>query len=102
MAELIWCSIRKNIKIFDYRPMGKLNKIHPVQKPVALYKWCLKNYAKEGWKILDTHVGSASSLIACEWMGFDYIGFEKDKDYFEAANKRMEREREKMRQMELI
>jgi site-specific DNA-methyltransferase (adenine-specific) len=53
------------------------NKIHPCQKPIALYKWLLSKYAKPGWLILDTHVGSASSLIACEDMGFDYIGCER-------------------------
>jgi site-specific DNA-methyltransferase (adenine-specific) len=63
--------------------------IHPCQKPVALYRWLLKNYAKEGDKILDTHVGSASSLIACYQMNFDYIGFEIDKEYYEKAQKRI-------------
>ena len=65
-------------------------KIHPTQKPIALYTWLLNNYAKPGDKILDTHVGSASSLIACYDMGFDYLGFELDKDYYEAAQKRLE------------
>lgn len=65
-------------------------KIHPTQKPVALYKWILQNYAKQGDKILDTHTGSASSLIACYEMGFDYIGFELDKDYYDAAQKRLD------------
>lgn len=65
-------------------------RIHPTQKPVALYKWLLNNYAKEGDKILDTHVGSASSLIACYEMGFDYIGFELDKEYYKLANERLE------------
>lgn len=64
-------------------------KIHPTQKPVALYKWLLDKYAKEGDLILDTHVGSASSLIACEDMDFDYVGYELDSDYYEAAMKRI-------------
>ena len=64
---------------------------HPTQKPVALYKWLLKNYAKAGDKILDTHVGSASSLIACHQMGFEYWGFELDPDYYKAAMERLER-----------
>jgi site-specific DNA-methyltransferase (adenine-specific) len=68
---------------------NKERRIHPTQKPVALYKWLLKNYAKPGDKILDTHVGSASSLIACEDMGFEYIGFEIDEDYYNAATKRL-------------
>jgi site-specific DNA-methyltransferase (adenine-specific) len=65
------------------------DKIHPTQKPVALYEWLLYNYAKQGGKILDTHVGSASSLIACYNLGFDYVGFELDKYYYDMANKRI-------------
>ena len=91
MCELAYTNIRKNIKLFDYRPMGKLNKIHPTQKPVALYKWLLTNYAKQGDKILDTHLGSGSSRIACYDLGFDFVGYELDKDYFEAQEKRFER-----------
>jgi site-specific DNA-methyltransferase (adenine-specific) len=64
--------------------------IHPTQKPVALYKWLLKNYAKQGDKILDTHVGSASSLIACHQMGFEYLGFEIDEEYYAKAKERLE------------
>lgn len=67
----------------------KYERIHPTQKPIALYKWLLKNYAKESDLILDTHVGSASSLIACEDMGFDYVGFELDKDYYRDSMKRL-------------
>ncbi len=72
-------------------------QIHPCQKPIALYRWLLQNYAKEGDLILDTHVGSASSLIACEVEGFDYVGFELDKDYYEAAQKRMKDHRAQLR-----
>jgi site-specific DNA-methyltransferase (adenine-specific) len=64
--------------------------IHPCQKPVALYQRLLKDYAKPGDKILDTHVGSASSLIACHNYGFEYIGFEIDPDYYKAAKERLE------------
>jgi site-specific DNA-methyltransferase (adenine-specific) len=64
--------------------------IHPCQKPVRLYEWMLKNYAKPGDKILDTHLGSGSSAIAADIMGFDFTGYEIDKDYFEAAKKRLE------------
>ena len=64
MCELAWCSIQKPIKMFSYSVLKEKNKIHPTQKPSALYHWLLNNYAKEGDKILDTHVGSASSLIA--------------------------------------
>jgi site-specific DNA-methyltransferase (adenine-specific) len=61
------------------------------QKPVALYKWLLTNYAKPGDKILDTHVGSASSLIACHDLGFDAVGFELDPDYYKESKQRLER-----------
>jgi site-specific DNA-methyltransferase (adenine-specific) len=73
-----------------YRVMKEGKQIHPCQKPVALYKWLLKNYAKEGDKILDTHVGSASSLIACYQMGFEYLGFEIDEEYYNKAVARLE------------
>jgi site-specific DNA-methyltransferase (adenine-specific) len=94
-GELAWTSFDKNAKQFDYRYYGNLdgktsagNKIHPTQKPVALYKWLLSNYAKEGDKILDTHLGSGSSRIAAYIMGFDFYACEIDKDYYEAQEKR--------------
>ena len=73
----------------------KLNsiRIHPTQKPIALYPWLLTNYAKPGDKILDTHVGSASSLIACHRMKYEFMGFEKDLDYYVKASERLEAER---------
>lgn len=90
MCEFAWCGIDRPAKMFRYRVLNEKNKVHPTQKPVALYEWILKNYAKDGDKILDTHVGSASSLIACHNMGFQYIGFEIDKDYFDKATERLE------------
>ena len=90
MCELAWCSIQKPIKMFTYSVLTERNKIHPTQKPVALYRWLIENYAKQGDKILDTHMGSQSSRIACFDMGFDFIGCELDKDYFDAGNKRFE------------
>ena len=70
--------------------------IHSTQKPVLLYRWLLQNYAKPGDKIIDTHVGSASSLIAFEWEGFfDYVGFELDQDYYHDAKNRLETWRER-------
>ena len=69
---------------------NKEQRLHPTQKPAALYRWLLKNYAKAGDNILDTHVGSASSLIAFEEMGFEYVGFELDKDYYRDSCKRLE------------
>lgn len=98
-AELAWTSFKSAVRKFDFRWAGMLQgdmknkevRIHPTQKPVALYKWLLKNYAKPGDKILDTHVGSASSLIACYDMGFEYLGFELDKDYYRMATERLEK-----------
>lgn len=69
---------------------NKEERIHPTQKPVALYKWLLSNYAKQGDLILDTHVGSASSLVACEEMGFNYVGFEIDETYYKLAKQRID------------
>jgi site-specific DNA-methyltransferase (adenine-specific) len=96
-CELAWTSFKTAVRKFEFRWNGMIQKnmsakeirIHPTQKPVALYHWLLRNYAKQGDKILDTHVGSGSSLIACHDMGFDYMGFEIDKDYYEAATKRI-------------
>ena len=87
-CEYAWTSFNVSARIIKINP-NQPDRIHPTQKPVALYKWLLKNYAKLGDKILDTHVGSASSLIACHDMGFEYLGFELDKDYYEAAQKRL-------------
>jgi len=67
---------------------GGENKIHPTQKPVALYKWLLQNYAKPGDTILDTHLGSQSSRIAAWDLGFDFTGFELDEDYFKTGCER--------------
>ena len=63
-------------------------RIHPTQKPIALYEWLIKNYTKENDKILDTHLGSGSSRIACQKAGLEFVGFELDEDYFNASVKR--------------
>jgi site-specific DNA-methyltransferase (adenine-specific) len=97
-GEIAYCSLINSVKSVTIAWHGMIQqdmknkeiRIHPTQKPVALYEWLLKNYAKPGDKILDTHVGSASSLIACHNMGFEYIGFEIDEDYFKAASERLE------------
>ena len=95
-CELAWTNFNKAVRYFAFPWTGfgavnaKENRIHPTQKPVALYKWLLKNYAKTGDLILDTHVGSASSLIACYDMGFDAVGFELDPDYYKASKQRLE------------
>ena len=91
-AEYAWVSmgLKKPAKIFQYsiHKHNQTNKIHPTQKPVALYRWLLTNYAKQGDKILDTHLGSGSSRIAAYDYGFNFVGFELDKEYFEAQEKR--------------
>lgn len=110
MAELLYTSFHKSTKIFrtgkanmkncvsNNNEIGKINaKIHPTQKPIQLYKWLLKNYASPGDKILDTHLGSGSSAIACLDGGFEYIGFELDKDYYNAAIKRIENHKAQLR-----
>jgi len=97
-AELAYTSFDCHLRIFRYRWNGMLQenmknkeiRIHPTQKPVALYKWILKNYAKPDFKIIDTHAGSCSSVIAFLDFGCDWIAFEIDKDYYEAASRRIE------------
>ena len=88
-AELAWSNLDSTVKIYRQSPNSS-NRIHPTQKPVALYKWLLNNYAKQGDLILDTHVGSASSLIACYDLGFDAVACELDKDYYNESNKRLD------------
>ena len=70
---------------------NKEERIHPTQKPVALYKWLMMNYAKPGWKILDTHLGSGSSRIAAYDLGFDFVGYEIDPVYFEQQEERFKK-----------
>ena len=90
--EMAWTSFDKIAKrVKTSSNTGK--RIHPTQKPIALYTWLLNNYAEKGDKILDTHVGSASSLIACHRAGYEFMGFELDKDYYQAARERLEEER---------
>jgi site-specific DNA-methyltransferase (adenine-specific) len=86
-GELAWTSFDRAIRKFTMNNITN-DKIHPTQKPVALYKWLLKNYAKEGDLILDTHGGSGSILIACYEMGFDIVWTELDTDYYNAAIER--------------
>lgn len=90
-CEQAWTSFDQNAKIFKRDPLAKgdyRGKIHPTQKPVQLYQWLLKNYAKPGDKILDTHLGSGSSRIAAYKLGFDFWGYELDYDYWLAQEKR--------------
>lgn len=90
MAEYAWTSFNGNAKVFDFVPNStKEKRFHPTQKPIELYEWLLNRYAKDGDLILDTHVGSASSLIACKETGHKYVGFEISKDYYDKAVKRV-------------
>ena len=112
VASLSDCDIAShsfgvNMKIFHYVSIGNVigNKIdwqnkmrwHPCQKPIALYEWILMNYAKEGDRILDTHLGSGSIAIACHNLGFDLVGCELDADYFNAAKKRLQQHQSQLR-----
>lgn len=92
-AELAWCNIKNSVDIFSFLWAGfrkgePCDRIHPTQKPVALYLWLLQKYAKPGWKILDTHLGSGSIAIACHDLGFELDGYELDKEYYDNAMKR--------------
>jgi len=99
-CELAYTSFKTAVRKFKFRWNGMLQenmknkevRIHPTQKPVALYKWLLRNYAKEGDKILDTHMGSGSIAIACHYMGFNLTACELDPDYYKAACERIDRE----------
>ena len=95
-AEVAICSTHKSVKVFEYTWNGMIQqnmkdkeiRIHPTQKPVALYDWILHNYAKPNDLILDTHLGSGSSRIAAYKGGFNFVGFEIDKEYYEKQEKR--------------
>ncbi len=107
-CELAFTSFKTAVRIFKYRWNGMLqgdmknkeSRIHPTQKPVKLYNWIYKNYAQEGQKILDTHLGSGSNAISAHYakMG-EFVGCELDKDYYEASIKRIHQE---TRQLELF
>ena len=90
MCEYAWTSFNGNAKVFEYAPQGSKDdpRFHPTQKPIALYQWTLNKYAKPGDRILDTHVGSGSSRIACWELGFDFVGCEIDPVYWKLQEKR--------------
>ena len=94
-AELAWTSFDANVRKFKRDPLARgdyRGKIHPTQKPVALYDWILRTYAEPGWRILDTHLGSGSIAIACHYAGHALTACEIDRDYYEAALQRIKRE----------
>ena len=94
-AEYAWVK-KGGTRIFKKSP-NQLNRIHPTQKPVKLYEWLLMNYAKDGDKILDTHLGSGSIAIACHNLGFDLTACELDLDYYNAAIKRIENHKKQLK-----
>ena len=93
-AEYAWVSmgLKKPAKVFEYsiHKHNQINKIHPTQKPVALYRWLLQKYAKPGDKIIDTHSGSGSLACACHLEKFDFLAIEKDEDYYKSSCDRLE------------
>lgn len=106
-CELAYSSFKVSAKLYTYRWNGMLqgnhgnkrkneHRIHPSQKPVALYHWLLENYADPGQRILDTHLGSGSSAIAAHYFGCDFVGCEIDQDYYEAAMERYEQQTAQM------
>lgn len=109
-CELAWTSFDTAVRKFKYRWQGMLQenmknkefRIHPTQKPKALYDWIFSRYAERGMKLLDTHVGSASSLMAAHDAGLKYVGFEKDKTYYELSKRRLEQYESQMNIMDFL
>ena len=102
MAELAWSSFNKKCNMYDHLWAGfkkkyQIKRIHPTEKPKELYEWLLMNYAKEGDKILDTHLGSGSIAIACHNLGYDLTACELDTEYYEAAMKRIKEHQSQLR-----
>ena len=94
--ELAYTSFTSRARIYTLvREMGV--RFHPTQKPIKLYEWLLMNYAKEGDKILDTHLGSGSIALACHNLGYDLTACELDKEYYDAAIKRIEQHKAQIR-----
>ncbi len=98
-GEMAWTSFDKVARYYrkNIAQVTSEGRIHPTQKPVKLYEWLLMNYAKEGDKILDTHLGSGSIAIACHNLGFDLVGCELDQEYFNAACKRLKQHQAQLR-----
>ena len=90
MIEYAWSSIQKPAKMWSLSVQKEQNKIHPTQKPIQLYEWLVLNNAKQGDKILDTHLGSGSIAIACHNLGFDLTACELDTEYYNNALKRLQ------------
>ena len=98
MVEQAWTNVKKPAKLFvNLHVHNKDKRIHPTQKPVKLYEWLLMNYAKKGYKILDTHLGSGSIAIACHNLGYDLTACELDTEYYEKAMKRISDHKKQIR-----
>ncbi len=97
-CELAYSSFQKPTRVYikNRAVLISQNTIHPTEKPIKLYEWLLMNYAKEGDKILDTHLGSGSIAIACHNLGYELTACELDKEYFDAAMKRIERHKQQL------
>tara|TARA_B100001059_G_C17826887_1_gene581960 strand:+ start:2118 stop:2720 length:603 start_codon:yes stop_codon:yes gene_type:complete len=96
MNELAYTSFDSTPKTY-YKYADRLDRIHPCQKPIKLYEWLLINYAKKDDKILDTHLGSGSIAIACHNLGYDLTACELDKEYYDAAIKRIKQHKEQLK-----
>jgi site-specific DNA-methyltransferase (adenine-specific) len=104
-GELAWTSFNCGLRMkkitwngmIQYDMKNKEDRFHPTQKPIRLYEWLLMTYAKENNKILDTHLGSGSIAIACHNLGYDLTACELDKEYYEAAMKRIEQHKAQQR-----
>lgn len=98
-GELAYSSIKKPLRVYTLNRVELMleGTIHPTQKPIKLYEWILANYAKPGQRILDTHLGSGSSAIACNNLGYEIVGCELDEDYYKAACSRVQKATEQMR-----
>ena len=90
-GEMAWSSLDHNLRLKKIHP-NQLDRIHPTQKPVKLYEWILTDYAEEGFKLLDTHMGSGSIAIASHYANMHLTACELDEDYFKAACKRIKKE----------
>jgi len=94
--EYAWASFNKTSKGFEFNGQANKGKTHPTQKPIKLYEWILMNYAQEGNKILDTHLGSGTIAIACDKLGFDLTACELDEDYYKSAMKRLKEHQQQL------
>lgn len=102
-CEFAWASFNSVAKTFYFSPFADRDvRVHTTQKPVALYEWILSRYAKDGDIILDTHVGSASSLIACHNTNHKFVGFELDEHYYKLSKERLDRETAQMNLFDFI